>query len=50
MVKINKEEIITSYNLARMCDIVFSEAVTDKQFRSLGIQNVAIMSKSNKDN
>ncbi|MBH19479.1 MAG: hypothetical protein CL851_03540 [Crocinitomicaceae bacterium] len=49
MVKINKEEIITSYNLARMCDVVFSEVVTDKQFQSLDIQNVAIMSKSNKD-
>lgn len=49
MAKINEKEILTSYNLARMCDIVFSEAVTNKQFQSLGIQNVAIMSKSSKD-
>ena len=49
MVKINKEEVITSYNLARKCDIVYSEAVTVKQFQLLGIQDVAIISKSSKD-
>jgi len=49
MEKIKKEEVLTSYNFARECDIVYSEAVTNKQFEVLGIKDVTIMSKSNKE-
>ncbi len=40
---LSKEEIITSYNFARKCDVVFSEVVARKSFEKLNLKNFVII-------
>ena len=39
---LKEEQVITSYNLARNCDIVYAEALTPEQFSNLDIDNARI--------
>ena len=48
--KLQAENYITSNNLARYADVVFSEALPTKLFQDLHINNVKISKKSNEKN
>ena len=41
------QQYLTSYNLARRSDIVFSEILSNEQYKKLGIENCDILSKNN---
>jgi len=43
---LEKNQVITSYNFARKCDVVFSENVTTKQFESLTNKNLYKINQS----
>ena len=45
--KLQAENYITSNNLARYADVVFSEALPTKLFQDLHINNVKVAKKSN---
>ena len=40
---INEDEILSSYNFARNCDIVFSEIVSKEQYKYLKSDNISII-------
>ncbi len=44
----NQVDYITSFKIARSCDIVFSEALTVDQFQKLKIENFSIIHKDNR--
>jgi hypothetical protein len=41
------QQYLTSYNLARQSDIVFSEILTNEQYEKIGIENCDIITKNN---
>ena len=43
----DSQQYLTSYNLARRSDIVFSEILSNEQYKKLGIENCDILSKNN---
>ena len=43
--KINRDEFISSYNFARLSDVVYSEVLTEDQYSRISPQNHTVISR-----